>query len=504
MFKEKFAMLKSSFIVSIISTFSTLFAFIAQLILAKSFGASIEMDAYFAAIAIPLTFIRFLSVPLQFVFVPMYKEVEEKKGYKESLNFYSLFFWGFLFFFLITGVLVYIFNLPLSELIVAGATKNTKILTADLLKVLAFYIFFAGLYFTTQALHIVKKSFNTPYFANAISSLTIFLYTYFFISSQGIYAAVYGLLLGAVLEFLVNFIFLPQKIILRVHFDKQLIINFLRLFVPFSLGVVVYKSTPIIERYFASFLSKGDISVLGYANKIIESVVGFLATGLSLVLLPITSELSAKDENKGLSNIFSWGIRAVGFLVMPVLFYLGFFSKFFISAIFERGNFTPGTSNKLGGVMIYYIGAIFALSLGNQITNIFYSKKKHMKVVFINVILMSIYILLLWLLSKHYGIIGIASAYSIITITTIILFVINLLPLLSVNWKEILQAYFKFFISSLIMALVLILINPYLSALGHTLLIIITQGIIGFSSYLILLYILKAKELLTIIKNIKI
>ncbi len=504
MLKEKFAMLKSSFIVSLISTFSTLFAFAAQLILAKNFGASIEMDAYFAAIAIPLTFIRFLSLPLQFVFVPMYKDVEEKKGTKESTNFYRLFFWGFLVFFMVIGIVVFIFSNQLSQIIVPGAVRNTKILASNLLQILSIYIFFAGIYFTTQALHIVKKSFNVPYFANAVSSLTIVLYTYFFIGRQGIYAAVYGLLLGAILEFLINFVFLPIKVLSKFYFDKALAFKFLKLFLPFSLGVIVYKSTPIIERYFASFLSSGDISILGYANKILESIVGFLATGLSLVLLPVTSELSAKNENEGLSSIFSWGIRVVGFLVLPVLFYLGFFSKPFITAIFERGNFTQETSLKLGGVIVYYLGSLFALSMGNQITNIFYAKKKHMTVVWINVILMPIYILLLWIFSRNFGISGIASAYSIITLLTISLFIINLLPILKINWGEIISAYLKYFIASIIMIVTLLTVKASYFNISNSLIIIAFQGLTGGIIYVSVLYLLKTKELLSVIKNIKI
>lgn len=504
MFKEKFAMLKSSFVVSVISTFSTLFAFAAQLILAKSFGAAIEMDAYFAAIAIPLTLIRFLSLPLQFVFVPMYKEIEEKKGAKEAGNFYSLFFWGFAAFFLAIGVVVFFFSQPLSNAVVAGAVESTKILTSNLLKVLAFYIFFAGLYYTTQALHIVKKSFNAPYLANAASSLTIVLYTFFFIKSQGIYAAVYALLLGAMAEMTINLLFMPERIRTKLNVDRHLVLKFLKLFIPFSLGVMVYKSTPVIERYFASFLSSGDISVLGYANKILESVVGFLATGLSLVLLPVTSEMTAKNQHKDLSNIFSWGVRTIGLLVVPVIFYLAFFSKPFIAAIFERGNFTPEASLKLGGVMVFYLGSLLALSLGNQLTNIFYANKKHMTVVWINVILMPVYVGLLWFLSERYGIAGIASAYSIITLLTIALFSYYIRGLIRINWGDIFEAYGKFIVSSAVMAFVLVASNNFLTSFGSSLITLGGQAALGALSYFAVLYLLKTKEVLTVIRNIKI
>lgn len=504
MFKEKFAMLKSSFVVSAISTFSTLFAFAAQLILAKSFGASIEMDAYFAAIAIPLTLIRFLSLPLQFVFVPMYKDIEQKKGQKEASNFYSLFFWGFMAFFLAISALVFVFAKPLSNAVVAGAVGSTKDLTASLLRILAFYIFFAGLYYTTQVLHIVKKSFNAPYMANALSSLTIVLYTYFFIKDQGIYAAVYGLLLGAMAELFVNLAFMPEKITTKLTIDKKLVVRFLKLFLPFSVGVMVYKSTPVIERYFASFLSNGDISVLGYANKILESVVGFLATGLSLVLLPVTSELTAKNQQKDLSNIFSWGVRTIGLLVVPVIFYLAFFSKPFISAIFERGNFTPEATSKLGGVMVFYLGSLLALSLGNQLTNIFYANKKHMTVVWINVILMPIYVGLLWFLSGRYGIAGIAVSYSAITVLTIVLFTYFIRPLISIDFKDIALAYGKFVVAAAVMAVVLVLSNGFLTSFNSSLITLGGQAALGAVSYVAVLYFLKTKEVLTVLRNIKI
>lgn len=498
----KIGLLKSAFFISFFSTISTVLAFLVQLILAKKFGAQLQMDAYFTAIGIPATIMKFLGAPLNFAFTPAYKEVEATIDKKKALHFYASVFWIYCLFFLLLATITFIYAQPISRIIIAGASKTTINLTSNLLRVVAFYIFFLGLYFTTQTLHITKQSFFIPFLSNTISTLIIVTYTYLFLPIQGIYAAVYGLALGALAESIINILFLPENIFFLPKFDKKVFIKFLQLFLPLGIGSIIYKSTPVIDRYFASFLSHGDISVLGYGLKFLESIVGFLATGLSVVLLPISSQYTAEKDQEGLAGIFSWGVRATGFLVIPTICYLLFYSHTLIAALFQRGNFTAQATDKVATVLMVYSGALFALSLGGQFTNIFYAKKRHLQVVIINIILIPLYILSLSILSRLYGVYGIALAYTLNTLTTVIVFIFFIRKLITINWTQIGTSYGKFLLAAVGMAIALIIITPIQQVISIPLLFVLIQTTIAGITYVCILYALKTNELLMVINSI--
>lgn len=503
MFKDKIKLLRSSFFVSAFTTFSTIFAFLVQLILAKEFGADFQMDAYFAAVAIPMLLVKLLGTPLSTVFVPLYKNVKYKENKAKTDAFYSSLFIGFFVFYLIIAAFIFISAFFIARWLIPGASYTTIQLTASLLRIAAFYLFFLGLYFTTQTLHIAEDSFFFPYLGNAFSSFSLITYTFVMIPYQGIYAPVYGLLLGAIIEFVISYFSLPRKINWRFQFDKDIYRSFLKLFLPLGIGSLIYKSTPVIDKYFASFLLNGDISVISYGQRFLESLNGFLAMGFSVVMLSVSSRLAAKKETGNFNNTLSWSIRATGLLIIPVCFYLAFFGTDLIKALFQRGQFTPELSLRVGQILAIYSIALFGLGLSSQLTNIFYAKKKHLKLVLINLMMMAPYIILVKFFSERWGTNGIGFAYAIQTSSITLIYIFWSFRYLRHHFPEMIVSFTRFTISSLLMIATIWLVKNILPDNFNSLTLLLLETLVGFVTYTFWLYVFKAKEVLALIHGLQ-
>jgi putative peptidoglycan lipid II flippase len=480
--------------VSIFTSLALLLTFIVQLVLADRFGATTVIDAYFAAAAIPPILARTLVLPLKSVFVPLYKETGTEKQFRAD-RLFSFTFWSFFSLFLLIGTLIIIFSAPLAHRLIPGASAETLKTAARLLRLIGVFTFFNGTYFATQALHVAADKFLIAYAGNAVATFITLAYTLIFITSQGVAAVLYGGILGFSVAFLLNLVTLPRPILLKPTVGPFLLRRFASLFLPLAAGSLIFRSTPLIDRYFASFLPAGEIAVLGYASRVLEGLVATFSTGLAVVILPLSSRLAAERDHDRLAATFSWGLRVMAFLITPVCAYLLFFSPTVIGIVFERGAFTPADTRRVALTITAYTGAIFALSLGSQLANYLYARKRHLTLVAVNLALIIPYVLLVAIFSRTSGVPGIAAAYSLLTAATVLVYLFLNRDLLKSTWEELFLSFGRFFIAAVFMLIILIAATPLVSGRAPILLVLAAQIVGGALTYAAALHFLGSTEI---------
>lgn len=71
----------------------------------------------------------------------------------------------------------------------------------------------------------------------------------------------------------------------------------MRLFLPYVVGLSFNQLHPIISRVMGSFLEAGSISVLNYADRLLQLPLGLFVIAISQAVLPTLSKVSSnKDE----------------------------------------------------------------------------------------------------------------------------------------------------------------------------------------------------------------
>ena len=85
--KKESSLIKSTFIIMIVSVISRAVGFIRDMLIAQGFGAGMYTDAYNIAVTIPETIFTLIGLAISTAFLPMLSKIRAKKGQKEMYNF---------------------------------------------------------------------------------------------------------------------------------------------------------------------------------------------------------------------------------------------------------------------------------------------------------------------------------------------------------------------------------------------------------------------------------
>lgn len=313
-------------------------AILRQLIIARQFGLSAELDVFNVANNVPDMLYALISGgALAMAIIPVLSEVLTRDGRKTA--------WLVLsrvanFAFLITGglsLLVGIFALPIVQSplgIAPGFSTSQQALVADLMRLnlvgtLIFSmagLLIAGLqtnqHFLLPAvapiLYNVGQIFGAIVLAptKGVSILGITLPAF----GMGVHGLVYGVLIGSALYLLIlipgllqyQFQWLP-----RLDLNHPDVHKILVMLGPRVAGMLFYQLTFIVRDNFASHLEQGAVTALTYGWMIQQVPETLIGTALGTTLLPTISELFAKKELIQFKDTLRNSVRVILALAIP-------------------------------------------------------------------------------------------------------------------------------------------------------------------------------------------
>ena len=85
--KKESSLIKSTFIIMIVSLISRVIGFLRDILIAKDFGGGMYTDAYNIAVSIPETIFTLVGLSISTAFLPMLSKVRAEKGQEEMYNF---------------------------------------------------------------------------------------------------------------------------------------------------------------------------------------------------------------------------------------------------------------------------------------------------------------------------------------------------------------------------------------------------------------------------------
>ena len=487
--------LKSSIIISLYTSLTSIFNYLTLFLLAFTFWTRMEMDAYFAAITIPQIITAVLLATLSTTFIPVFIEVrmeDESRAWKLASISVNLVF------FLL--VLIAFTGSILSKDIIAqlnpGFPEETLSLASSLFRILLISVVFSGTSIILSSLYYAHHRFVKAPFFQWLSSCVTFFFVLSFRSSWGIKSIAAGTLVGSLIQFLSLLPIIRRRYSFSFNFKDKEIVKLSRLIIPLLIGSIFYRSNTLVERFIASRLGEGIISYLGYSYKIIMALVLLINQGISTVLFPRMSEYSAVKDFVGLKETLSKGIRALIIITVPIAFIIILARSELVAIIFERGNFSHYDTIAVSKALIAYLGLFVVGAISLPIVNTLYSIQETKKVASVGIFGFLIYVIMAFILSHYFSYIGIALAVSIQYIISIILF-IYILKKKSVEFErhEIFCCTFKVILASGLTSFFILGSRKLLKSMIGFPLDLIVFGILGFCLYFLVLIILKTEEL---------
>lgn len=499
--KKQSSLLKSTFIIMIVSLVSKLLGFVRDMLIANNFGAGMYTDAYNIAVTIPETIFTLVGLAISTAFLPMLSKIQAKKGKKEMYDFannvINILFIVSLIFFVVTSI----FSKEIVSILAKGFSEEALNLAVRLTKITLLNLLFLSINACFTSMLQVNEDFVIPSILGLFFNLPMIIYLLLF-RNYDIVGLTVANVVGNLFRVIVQIPSLlthgyKYKSIIRIKDERLKEIGIL--IVPVIIGAGANSLNMIVDKNIASSLSPGTISALDYGQKLIIFINTIITTSIANVAYPVMANLRNNGDIEGFINTLKKSIVYLALLLIPITVGAMIFGKDIVKIVYGRGQFNENAVMMTTLAFMGYGLGIFFTGIRDILNSTLFSMGKT-KITTVNgVIGVIINIILSVTLSRYYGIMGIALASSIAMLVTSLLLLLSIRKIeRNFKIKDIIKNIVLIIISSLIMGGCIIGVVFFISNYVPS---IITLGIgtgIGCIIYFLSCRLLNVKEIVEI------
>lgn len=357
--------------VTIATFISRLGGYIRDMVVASSFGHGTSADAFYLAFRIPNLLRDLLGEgALSSGFIPIFAESLAKEGKDKAVAFVSAVL-GILL--IILGAVTFLgmlFSPYLVRMLAWGWWDKPEKLALAIQLTRIMFPFIAWISLAALAMSILNSLhiFFIPAVAPLMVSLGEILAVFFLVPKMTvpIEGLAWGVLIGGLFQFLWQ---LPS--LLRSGYMRKITLKLTTevkkvgwLIVPVAVGSGVRQINVLVDQVCATFLEKGSVTALYYANRLYQLPLALFGLSIVTVSLPAMSTAAAKNDINELKKNFSQSMRLVLFSLVPASIGLMIMGKPIIRMLFEHGVFgREGTQLTNLALVFYASGLVFFAGL---------------------------------------------------------------------------------------------------------------------------------------------
>lgn len=423
-------MFKSTAIVTLLSIGVSIVTFVNQLILARYFGAGLQMDLYLAISSIPLMISGIMGAALSYALTPHL--ILEKAVLKEIFTPYvSKLFSRIIKLSFLISFLGCIFILLAKNLIYPPQISKT--MEATWITILSWITAFFTIPIALMTCYAYSVNrFKAPLLISLLPYVFSILFTATTHRFLGIISVSLGLLVGylvGLLLFIIAFkkeaLFSKNQQAIKEGFNKKTL-AFLKHMPVIMLAMLCFSIYQTIDAYWAAKLGHASISYLGYSQRIIVALGTLVIIGPSTVLIPRLSKAIAENRH---ADFYADTLTVIKMIIsIASLFALigGLCAPLIIEIMFERGAFTQIDTRQVATLLPYMLtGMVFMVSVVMMYRSFFVLKKIN-TVAWFGLICVILYFVSSGVASKLIGLRGICIAYIITWVSIFILSITSL------------------------------------------------------------------------------
>jgi putative peptidoglycan lipid II flippase len=455
---------------------STLLGFCREVVTARYFGASWQLDVYLSASAMTVILFGVFNGALTSALVPIFSDYvatgNERAGWRLASTV-ILTVTLLLSVLAVAGWLAAPFFVPLFARFPADRLPTAVAMTRWLMPTIL----------ATSLAGIVSSMLNAyqRFFAAAIqgvaANIVVIVTVAVGFPQYGIYSIVFGSLLGLFAQLLVQ---LPAFVALGLgRFAPVLDLRdpglrrVLTMLGPIAIGSAAGQLALFFDRSFASGLAEGSIAGMNYATKIVGFPQQIFVSAIATVIFPVFASQFATHKRAAMRRSISTGLRMVAFLAFPSSLGLIALARPIVQVLFERGAFVPQATQLCASLLPFAAAGLVALAANVVLTRCTFACGEVRKPIAVAVVtvLVNIGLSVLWLPSL--GARGLLLANTVSQS-------LQMIALAAIAWKllggfdlaAIFKSLLKVFGCSAIMYSALILVQaveppPEASTFGH-------------------------------------
>jgi putative peptidoglycan lipid II flippase len=428
------AVARAAAVVSSATLASRILGFLRDLIIARSFGAGVATDAFFVAFRLPNLLRRLVAEgALSSAFIPVFTEYVTTRPRAETLRMLRA----------VTGMMLLILG-SLSLLGILAAPWFVRVmapgfftdpaagqLTVRLTRLMFPYLFLVGLSALAMGVLNAHRHFLLPALSPVALNIGIIIGALTLAPRlpDPVTGLALGVLLGGVGQLLLQVPWLWRRGLLaapQFTFSHPAVRRVLGLMAPAVVGQSATHIGTVINTIIASFLVKGSVSYLYYADRLIEFPLGVFGVAIATAVLPTLSEQAARRDRQAVRETLSFSLRLATFVSMPAAVGLFVLSEPIVRVLYERGRFGPGETTATAAAVAMYALGIVGTATAKILAQAFFALGDTRTPVKVSVCAMALNCTLALLLASSLGHVGLALAiaaaatFNAITLTVLI------------------------------------------------------------------------------------
>jgi len=409
----------AAMLISSLTLFGAFLGILRNALLASRFGASGNLDIYYASFRLPdMIYNIFIMGAISAAFIPVFSQYWAKNE-KEAWQFSNAIILIIGSFVGTLALLVAIFTKPLLSRLLVGFSPDQLAIAVTLTRIMMIQPILMGISSVAASILKIFKLFLASALAPLVYNLGIIIGILFFVPLMGLKGLAWGVVLGALLHILVQVPALfgtGYKFTFSFSIFKELdkgLKKVILMMIPRSLGIISYQIFLLGLTAIASMLKEGSIAVFNFANDIQNLPQTVFALSFAVAAFPSLSKLNAEKKHEDFIKTSFDTLLQIFFFLIPIAVWFFIFREPIIRFLLGYGKFDWASTVKTIQVFsILSFGMIFQ-GVNAFLLRVFFAKGDALKPFIASVISYSTGFFLCYKLGISFGVIGLAIAVAI-------------------------------------------------------------------------------------------
>ena len=404
------------------ATFSSrILGLVRDILLARLLGATIAADAFFVAYRIPNLLRELLAEgSMSSAFIPVFTEYHTLRSKKETWELASAAFTTLLSIVTLITLIGLIAAPALVWVLAPGFHDDAERLhlTTTLTLIMFPYLIFISLAALTMGILNSLRAFAAPALGPVFFNVCIIVSALLLAPSleEPVLGIALGVVAGGLTQFIIQLPGIQKRGLLfqwRFNPGHPGVRKIGTLIVPSLLGLSVVQINITVSTILASYFPGGP-TYLFYGMRLIQFPLGIFGVALATAILPTLSDQAARGAMDELRDTVGFGLRMIGFIILPAMIGLIFLRHPIVHLLFEHGAFSAADTEATAAAVLAYAVGLWAFAGIRIVVTAFYSLQDTKTPAFAAVAAMLLNIVLAFLLMtplEHAGL-ALATALS--------------------------------------------------------------------------------------------
>ena len=393
---------------------SRVLGLVREMLTAALFGATRQLDAFFVAYTLANLSRQLLAEgALSASFVPVFSRTLAADGRDDAKRLADEALTILIFGCSAVVAAGIIFSPILVNIMAPGFAPEERAVAVTLTRMMFPFLMLVSVGALAMGVLNSLGSFFIPAIAPALSNLAYIIFLLATKSHLSVWNLAFAVLTGGAFHMLLQvywcsrlkFTLCPRK----PSFGDPQLRSMMTLFLPYAAGLSLNQLNPVISRMLGSFLDGGSISVLTYADRVLQLPLGLFVIAISQAVLPVLSRQDPSDTTS-FCEFVRGAMRFNLFVVLPVAAGLCVVSHEVVHLLFFRGAFSEWAWHATGTALSLYALGLPGMASSTVIMRAIYARRMPRAAVLVTGVTVAVNLAASVILMRHFAYAGLAAA----------------------------------------------------------------------------------------------